>query len=192
MNGLFHPCLRFRQSLCLLAGGVLPASERGPLHAHLAGCADCRQYLAELESVTTSLTNWEKDYARVQPRAVARDRWARAVQAAGQSNSPGLAGWTRPPVLALAFRQWWQEVIWPCRRPWAALALVWGVLLAGHFSLRDQSPTLASKSSPPQAISVALKERQTILAELLRDPSAPRGAERAGSWCVVRLIRKRN
>jgi hypothetical protein len=179
MNGLFHPCTRYHQSLCLLAGGVLPEPERDQLQAHLAGCAGCRKYLRELGSVTTPLTNWEDEFAHIQPGAVARGRWTSAVRAAGRSAKPGSAGWVRRPNPILTLREWWQAVIWPCRRHWAALAMVWGVILAGHFSLRDDLPTRALRPSPPsQAMIVALKERETILAELLTDPSASREADR--------------
>jgi anti-sigma factor RsiW len=183
MNGLFQPCTRYRQSLCLLAGGVLPESEQDQLQAHLAGCAACRNYLAELESVTTPLTNWEKDFAHILPGAVARGRWAKAVTAAGRSARPGSARWVIQPTPILALREWCQAVIWPCRRQWAALALVWMMIFAGHYSLRDHSPFRALKSAPPsQALILAFQERQTILAELLTDHSASREADRPKSF----------
>jgi hypothetical protein len=179
MNGLFNPCGRYRHSLCLLAGGVLPARARDRLEHHLAVCADCREYLAELESVTTSLANWEEDFAHVQPGPAARSRWARAVKAAGRSVGNGSPGWVRQPTPAVAISEWWHEVIWPYRRIWAGLALAWVMILTGHLSLRDPSQTLALKSSPPsQAMIMALRDRQTILADLLSDHSAPREAER--------------
>jgi len=173
MKSLFDPCRGYRQSISLLAGGVLPEPERDEIKNHLAACADCRKYYAEIKAVTTPLANWVGDFAHLQPNQAARNRWASAIQAAGR---------TEPvcrPSPAMAVREWWREVIWPYRRIWGGLAAVWVVILAGNLSLRDHSQTLAVKSSPSsQEMIMAFNDRQKILAELLADHSGPRDAER--------------
>ena len=57
-------CTRHRPNLCLLASGVLPASERAALERHLAACPDCRTYFAEIQSVTASLEKLPAAQAR--------------------------------------------------------------------------------------------------------------------------------
>ncbi len=164
-------CGRYRQSLCLLASGVLPESEKDQIKNHLAACADCRKYYGELKAVTVPLTNWEANFAHLQPGANDRIRWAQAVQAAG---SPGpLYGFT--PVGAVI--EWWRDVIWPCRRVWAGLAVVWMVILAANFSLRERSPAML-KSGASSEMTMTLKAQQKILAELLTDHSVLPDADR--------------
>jgi len=79
----------------------------------------------------------------------------------------------------MAIREWFLDVIWPYRRVWAVLAVVWVLIFMDKLSLQGHSQTLARKSSPPtQEMLMAFKDRQNILAELLADHSAPREAER--------------
>jgi hypothetical protein len=173
MKSFFNPCGHYRQDICLLASGVLTDAESGAAKKHVAACLDCRNHYEEIKAVTTTLGNWERDLTQLQPSQAARNRWARAIQAAGR---PELAG---QPTLAAAMRQWCQDVVWPCGRVWAGLAVVWVLILAGHLSLRDPSQTRLAKSSPAsQEMVTALKDRQSALAELLADHSGPRDADR--------------
>ena len=71
----------------------------------------------------------------------------------------------------------WLELIWPCRRTWAGLAVVWILILAANVSLREQSPATI-KSGPSSEMIMTLKDQQKILAELLTDHSVPRDADR--------------
>jgi anti-sigma factor RsiW len=173
MKRLFNPCCRYRQNLCLLAGGVLPGPESAQIKNHLAACTDCRKYYEEIKTVAMPLTNWAGNFAHLQPGPTVQNRWARAIQAAGKPEP------ARRVTPAMAFREWWQDVIWPCRRLWTGLAAVWVVIFAGNFSLHDHSQTIAMKSSPPsQAMIASFKDQQKVLAELLADYSTPRAAER--------------
>ena len=171
MKRFFNPCGRCRQSICLLAGGALPELENDQIKNHLAACADCRTYYEEIKTVTVPLTNWAETFSHLQPGQSVQTRWARAVQAAGRPES------VRRLTPAMAFREWWREVIWPCRRIWAGLAAVWVVILAGSFSLHQPSQTLAVQSSPQEMIT-SFKDQQKFLAELLTDHAVPREAER--------------
>jgi anti-sigma factor RsiW len=177
MKWFFNPCGRYRRDICLLTGGVLPEPEQVQIKQHIAACAGCRKYYEEIKAMTVPLTNWEKDFAHLRPDQAAQNRWARAIQAVGRPEPVH-----RPPP-SRAFREWYRGVIWPYRRIWAGLAVVWMVILAGNFSLHENSPVLAAKSSPasPEMI-VALKEQQNILAELLADHSAPMVADRPKSF----------
>ena len=173
MKRFFNGCGRYRRSLCLLAGGALPEPEKDEIENHLATCADCRKYYREIQTVTGPLTNWAENFARLQPGQAVQTRWARAVLAAGGPEP------VRRLTPLMAFRDWWQEVIWPCRRIWAGLAAVWVMILAGNFSLQDHSPSLAAKSPPPsQEMLMSFKDQQKILADLLTDRDVPREVER--------------
>jgi len=166
----FNPCGRYRRDLCLLAGGALPAPERDAIESHLAACADCRKYYSELKAVTVPLNNWQENFSHIQPNPAIQQQWARAIQAAGQLEP------VRRLTLAMAFRDWWREVVWSSRRVWAGLAMVWVVLLAANVSLREH-PSATAKSGPAMEVIMALKDQQRILAELLPDRSAPPDAD---------------
>jgi len=210
MKWPFHHCGRFRQDISLLASGVLPEPEREQLKIHLAECPDCRKRLAEIESVTTSLANWERDFDCIQPGLTVQTRWARAIQEAGRmepirqlamnpkggismekarlhpAHDPGKhpTSNTQHPTSsersdAMAIREWFLDVIWPARRVWAGLAVVWVLICMGNLSLRDRSQPLARKASPPtQEMLMAFKDRQNTLAELLADHSVSGEAQR--------------
>jgi hypothetical protein len=65
-------------------------------------------------------------------------------------------------------------LLWPHPKAWAGLAAIWILILAVDFSMRDQSPVLAEKSTPPSPeVMVELQQQQRMLAELigLRDTS---------------------
>ena len=73
----------------------------------------------------------------------------------------------------------WCELIWPCRRTWAGLAVVWVVILAVNIAARDPLPVReAHKAVPaPRSILLALKEQEQLLAELT-GPLPPRQVEK--------------
>jgi anti-sigma factor RsiW len=171
MKRFFNSCWRYRQDICLLAGGVLSEPERNQLENHLAACVNCRKYYEEMKIVTVPLSNWAGNFMHVQPRPAVQARWARAVHATSRTEA------IRRLTPAIAFREWWRDVIWPCRRVWAGLAAVWVVILAGNFSLHEPSQTLAVQSSPQEMIT-SFKDQQKFLAELLTDHAVPREAER--------------
>ncbi len=67
---------------------------------------------------------------------------------------------------------------WPHPTAWAGLAAVWIFIFAVNFSLRDPSPRLAEKSSPPSPeVIVELRKQQLMLAELI-GPRETRDADR--------------
>lgn len=176
MKRFFNSCRCYRRSLCLLASGELREPEKDEIENHLAACADCRKYYTEIKAVTTSLVDWERGLAHIRPSQWARNRWARAILAVETGAQTGARGPTRP---ADVLREWWHDVIWPCRRTWTALAALWVLILIGNVSLRDNQHAVMAKSpARAQEVIMALRDRQSILAELLADHSAPRDADR--------------
>lgn len=65
-------------------------------------------------------------------------------------------------------------LLWPHPRAWAGLAAVWILIFAVDFSMRDKSPMVAEKVSPPSPEIIAeLKKEHLMYAELIgaRDTS---------------------
>jgi anti-sigma factor RsiW len=173
MKWSFNPCKRYRQDISLLASGALTEPERSEISNHLAECVDCRKYYEEVRAVAAPLKNWDRNFMHVQPATAAQNRWARAIQAAGRPEP------ARKLTMAMAFREWMKDVIWPRRTVWAGLAAVWMLILVGNLSLREHPQTVMAKSPRvSQEMVMAIKDRQSILAELLADHSLPRDADR--------------
>ena len=68
------------------------------------------------------------------------------------------------PVLVLL--RLWQELVWPCRRTWAALAAVWVLMLGVNVSLRDPGQLALATASPARGMMMALQQQERLLAEL--------------------------
>ena len=81
-------------------------------------------------------------------------------------------------TLANAIRLSFLELIWPCRRTWAALAAVWIALFIFNVSQRDKVELAARKLPPPSPEAIlAWRQQERLLAELI-GPSATGDAER--------------
>jgi anti-sigma factor RsiW len=168
MRPLFYNCAPHRQAIALLTASALPDAERAAVENHLAACPGCRRYYHELKALTGPLKNWEENFARIHPSQDARRRWAAAIHAAAQPES------VRRLTPAMAFCEWWRDVIWSSRRIWAGLAVAWLLILAGNFSLGDHPSTLARKSSPPSPEAIqSWRQQQRLLAELIGSSEAP-------------------
>jgi hypothetical protein len=60
------------------------------------------------------------------------------------------------------------SIFWPHPKAWGALAAVWIFIFALNFSIRDKTPMVAEKISPPSPEMVAeLKQQQRLFAELI-------------------------
>ena len=80
-------------------------------------------------------------------------------------------------TLAKTIRLSFLELVWPCRRTWAALAAVWMALFIFNVSQRDQAELAARKLPPPSPEAImAWRQQERLLAELI-GPSAPGYAE---------------
>ncbi|HEV2330483.1 MAG TPA: hypothetical protein VGY56_17000 [Verrucomicrobiae bacterium] len=67
----------------------------------------------------------------------------------------------------------WNELVLPSRRIWAGLAVVWLVLLAANFSMRDRSEIKMAKSPPSPEMIMAFRQQQQLLSELIGQDNAP-------------------
>ena len=170
MKWYFDPCRHHRRNISLLAAGALSEAETDPLEKHLTACADCREYFEEVKAATVPLANLTGSVPQLQPSQTAQARWSRAIRAAGRPEP------VRRLTPAMAFSEWWQDVVWARRHVWAGLAAVWIIILMGNLSLPNHAQKLAGKTSS-QEMFTAFKDQQKILAELMMDHSAPREAE---------------
>ncbi len=79
-------------------------------------------------------------------------------------------------TLANAIRLSFLELIWPCRRTWAALAAVWIALFIFNASQRDKSELAARKLPPPSPEAIlTYRQQEKWLAELI-GPNEPQAA----------------
>lgn len=74
--------------------------------------------------------------------------------------------------------KFWQELIFPCRRVWTGLAVVWLLLLVVNVGQRDRSPVIIANSQPTVATLLALRNQEKLVNELLADRSQPVEADR--------------
>ncbi|MGH7993111.1 MAG: anti-sigma factor family protein [Limisphaerales bacterium] len=172
MKWFLNPCRRHRESLCLLASGLLPEVDRIGIENHLAECASCLIYYEEIKAVTAPLAGWEKHFAHIEPGLTVQKRLAKAIAVAGKPGS------VRPLTPELALRECWQQLVWPCRHFWSGLAAVWIFILAANISMQDHSQTTMAKAAPTTGMIMALKDQQKILAELLGDRTPLPDADR--------------
>lgn len=69
-------------------------------------------------------------------------------------------------------------LLWPHPKAWAGLATIWVFIVILNFSMRDTSPRVAEKSTPPSPeVIVELKQQQRLFAELV-GPMQPPDADR--------------
>jgi len=72
----------------------------------------------------------------------------------------------------------WLELIRPCRKIWAGLAVVWVLLAIINLSQRDPSPPVMAKTTSPREMAAMFQDQQELLNDLLADRATPPDAER--------------
>jgi len=110
---------------------------------------------------------------RAQPRRRVPAEWREEIlTAAGRASTFESRKQERSWPSTLVARL--STILWPHPVAWAGLAAVWILILAVDFSVRDKTPTMAEKNSPPSPeVIVQLRQQQRLLAELIgpRDSS---------------------
>ena len=74
---------------------------------------------------------------------------------------------TSAPLLV----QFWRELILPCRRTWAGLAVAWLFICLLHVTQSGDSPAVMAKSSTATEMIATYRDQQKTLNELLADRS---------------------
>ncbi len=112
----------------------------------------------------------ERDRA-IEPKLDAIRREALNVAADVNRRKQPVRELTFAATLANAIRLSFWELIWPCRRTWAALAAVWIALFIFNVSQRDPSELAARKLPPPSPEAIlAFRQQEKLLAELIGPP----------------------
>jgi hypothetical protein len=64
-------------------------------------------------------------------------------------------------------------LIWPSRRSWSGLALVWLLILVANLDFHASTPRMMATTSPRSAdFIMAFREQQQVMAELTDRPKA--------------------
>jgi hypothetical protein len=81
---------------------------------------------------------------------------------------------TRGPWLQTALKKLWLELIWPSRRAWAGMAVLWLAVLAANLHMKVTSPALpAARVGSVHEVAQAIQEERRLLAELLQPVNSP-------------------
>lgn len=68
----------------------------------------------------------------------------------------------------------WLELIWPSRRAWAAMAVLWLGVLVANLEMKATSRSVpAQRSAPTRELVQAFQAQQRMLAELLPPAQPP-------------------
>ena len=66
----------------------------------------------------------------------------------------------------------WQELIRPCRKVWAGLAVVWLGILLANVSMRSPGTAMAKKEPVSKETVIAFQQQKRLLEELIGPPEA--------------------
>ncbi|HEU6447653.1 MAG TPA: hypothetical protein VFV23_04365 [Verrucomicrobiae bacterium] len=119
------------------------------------------------------MNEFEKKLSQ-QPLKQIPAEWRAEIIACASSQSNRTRSQTsRMPVLRIL-----HEFFWPNPKAWAGLAAVWIFIFALNVSVRDKSPAVAEKASPPSPEAlVQLKQQREMFAQLI-GANEPRVADR--------------
>jgi hypothetical protein len=100
-----------------------------------------------------------------QPLREIPGEWRGEILAAADVNRrEAVRAFTSAATIRLRLR----EFFWPAPAAWAGLAAVWIFIFALNFSMRDKTPMVAEKASPPSPEIVAeLRQQKLLFAELI-------------------------
>ena len=110
--------------------------------------------------------DFEQKLQRQPMRQVPGDWRAEILAAASAAGAAHRAVCGRRSVVSLP--NWLSTLLWPHPVAWAGLAAIWIFIFAVNFSIRDQVPVMAEKSTPPSPeVIAALRQQQRLFAELI-------------------------
>ncbi|HZF00598.1 MAG TPA: hypothetical protein VE344_01760 [Methylomirabilota bacterium] len=111
--------------------------------------------------------DFEQKLQRQSLRRIPGD-WRGEILQEGRACSPSEPCGAVPRPRPTLNWSWLSTIFWPHPKAWAGLAAIWIFIFAVNFSVRDKSPMIAEKISPPSPeMIVELKQQQRLFAELI-------------------------
>jgi hypothetical protein len=112
--------------------------------------------------------NFEQKLRRQSLRQIPGGWRAEILVAAGENRRK-----TREFSFAAAVASGLRQIFWPAPAAWAGLAVVWIFIFALNFSIRDKTPQVAEKVSPPSPEVIAeLRQQKLLFAQLIGSSDA--------------------
>jgi hypothetical protein len=106
-----------------------------------------------------------------QPLRKIPGEWRGEILAACRASK--VEGREQEPFWLSTFGSRLSTIFWPNQKAWAGLAAVWIFIFALNFSMRDKSPMVAEKVSPPSPEVVAeLRQQKLLFAQLIGSSDA--------------------
>jgi len=109
------------------------------------------------------MDDFEQRLKRQPLRQVPAD-WRREILAAARSAQPPHPA-SRGPHRSLlsTLNHQLSTLLWPHPKAWGALAAIWILIFAVNFSMPDETPAMAQKTSPPAPETVSELRQQRLL-----------------------------
>jgi hypothetical protein len=119
------------------------------------------------------MNEFEQKISR-QPLKKIPGEWRAEIVATATSRTSRVEGREQDEIWLSTFVARLSTIFWPHPKAWAGLAAVWIFIFALNFSMRDKTPMVAEKISPPSPeVIVELKKQQLLFAELMGPRETP-------------------
>ena len=101
-----------------------------------------------------------KRHREAEPRLDEVRRKALAVVTASSSAEASETGWDSGVLIRVAFKKAWMELIWPSRRAWAGMGVLWLVVGVANLEMKNSKQgVLSARSAPVREFAQGLEEQ---------------------------------
>ena len=85
--------------------------------------------------------------------------------------------WTTAPSprgqILVALKKTWMELLWPSRRAWAGMAVLWLIVMAANLEMKTTvGGPPGTRPAPVRELAQGLQEQRRLLSELLQTPKS--------------------
>jgi hypothetical protein len=113
-------------------------------------------------------------HREAEPRLDEVRRKALAVVAAPSSAETPKTGRDAGGLIRVALKNAWMEIIWPSRRAWAGMGVLWLAVGAANLEMKNSVQGVPpGRSAPVRELAQGLEEQRRLLSELLQTPKTP-------------------
>jgi hypothetical protein len=110
-------------------------------------------------------------HRQAEPKLDEVRRKAMAVATASSSTEASETGRDPGGLIWVALKKAWMELIWPSRRAWAGMAVLWLVVGAANLEMKNSVRGIpGARSAPVRELAQGLEEQRRLLSELLQTP----------------------